>query len=117
MYSHIQKLLPLIVTALFVVVFVRLNEPKPAEVVTSEPIKTACTYGQEPPREITGYVCCFCNAKIDETPNDPVYITVAFNYDRGNDARDALYYFAHWYCLYKNLHWNMRDCMEERYLR
>ena len=117
MYACLKKLLPLTIAALVIIIFVKYKQPKMAESIALEPIKTDVVYAAAPPREITGYYCCFCNETIAETINDPVYVTVGFNYDVGDESRDVLYYWAHWNCLYRHVHPSMGGCMVERYLR
>jgi hypothetical protein len=62
---------------------------------------------------IKGYLCCFCDASIDDTTLDPVFITLAFN----NSSSEVLYYFAHIYCLHASICKSMRCSLENMYAR
>ncbi len=112
MHHYVGKLLEIMI------LFIIMGAMKFGLPILQNMFKKASTiYMQEPPREIKGYGCCFCGKGIQETNNNPVYITTAFNYDmrRNDDKRDVLYSFAHWHCLYKHVQPSTRNYLKRYY--
>ncbi len=114
MHQQIGKLIEVVLFFMFISA-VRAGWPMLQKIFSKDDVTVPA---QEPPREIRGYVCCFCGEDIEETQNDPVYITTAFNYDkyRCDDRRGVLYSFAHWHCMYEHVQPSTKEALTYYYV-
>src|SRR5580692_7396391 len=95
MHNFFTRLLPIVLmtTGLWIFsnldyIFSEKTDPKNKNITTDESPRHRNN-------EVRGYACCFCNADIEETLLEPVYITLGFNHDvGGGNSRDVVYYFS-----------------------